>query len=131
MTKPELESRYEVEKEIYEKKLEIEARIAAEIARTMILPVAMDYQGTLANNLITLNDLGVKAGSKALLSELEKVGNLVDTLTEQADTLDAAETHDTIIPALADIRVTVDTLETIIDNDLWPMAKYREMLFIY
>jgi len=131
MTKPELESRYEVEKEIYEKKLEIEARIAAEIARTMILPVAMDYQGTLANNLITLNDLGVKAGSKALLSELEKVGNLVDTLTDQADTLDAAETHDAIIPSLADIRVTVDALETIIDNDLWPMAKYREMLFIY
>ncbi len=130
-TKAELESRFEVEKEIYEKKIEIEARIAAEIARTMILPVAMDYQGTIANNLITLNDLGVKAGSKALISELEKVGNLVDTLTEQADTLDAAETHETIIPALADIRVTVDALEAIVDNDLWPMAKYREMLFIY
>jgi glutamine synthetase len=120
-----------VEKEIYETKIEIESDLAAEMVRTQILPAAIEYQAKLSDNLITLKDLGVAAGTKGLTGELNKCGELIDALIEQVEVLETAETEVASIEALATLRGTVDALETTVDDDMWPLAKYREMLFMY
>jgi len=130
-TKAELESRFEVEKEIYETKIEIEGELAADMVRTMIFPAAIEYQAKLADNLITLKDLGVNAGSTALTGELTKCGELIDTLVKQADLLEKADESAEVLSILEQIRITVDSLESMVDDDIWPLAKYRELLFVY
>ncbi len=130
-SKDELESRFEVEKEIYETKIDIESKLAADMARTQILPTAIMYQAKLADNLITLKDLCVTAGAAGLTGELNKIGGYIDALVEKIDALEASKTEADSIAALATLRETVDALEAMVDDDMWPLAKYREMLFIY
>jgi glutamine synthetase len=101
------------------------------MVRTQILPAAIEYQAKLADNLITLKDLCITAGAKGLTSELNKCGTLIDTLLEQVEILEAVESESASIEALANLRTTVDALETTVDDETWPLAKYREMLFIY
>ncbi len=130
-TKGELESRFEVEKEIYKTKIEIEGDLAVDMIRTMIIPTAVKYQAKLADNLITLKDLGVNAGVSGLSGELNKCGELIDTIIEQVAVLEGADSEKAVIKSLNETRETVDNLESIIDDDMWPLSKYRELLFIY
>ncbi len=130
-TKGELESRFEVEKEIYKTKIEIEGDLAVDMIRTMIIPTAVKYQAKLADNLITLKDLGVNAGVSGLSGELNKCGELIDTIIEQVAVLEGADSEKAVIKSLNETRETVDDLESIIDDDMWPLSKYRELLFIY
>ncbi len=128
----ELESRYEVFLEQYVTKLNIEAETEASIARTLLLPAA-------ARHLTMLRE--------AQLSELatetaELIGLFTNSLGEleqrnlaehqpQADVLEHARyMHDTIVPAMEAVRVAADALETIVADDLWPLPKYSEILFI-
>ena len=130
-TKAELESRFEVEKENYETKIEIEAELAADMARTLILPAAIEYQSKLADSLISLNSIGVNSGVSGLTSEINKIGDLIDTLVEDIEALVSTKETEEALPALNKLRETVDSLEEIVDDELWPLAKYRELLFIY
>jgi glutamine synthetase len=130
LSQRELESRYEVFVEQYATKLNIEAETAASMARTMILPAAVRHLAEL------------KAGGvDALVSEIEPlVGDLHTALLalEKANDHDGPEgglTHakymrDTVIPAMNGVREISDRLERLVADDLWPLPKYSEMLFI-
>jgi glutamine synthetase len=130
LSQRELESRYEVFVEQYATKLNIEAETAASMARTMILPAAVRHLAEL------------KAGGvDALISEVEPlVSDLHAALLalEKANDHDGPEgglTHakymrDTVIPAMDGVREIADRLERLVADDLWPLPKYSEMLFI-
>jgi glutamine synthetase len=130
LSERELESRYEVSVEQYSTKLNIEAEVAASIARTMILPAAVRYLGELK-----------AAGVTAPATELKK---LVDDLVKKLGTLEKANAghpaveglelakymRDKVIPAMDATREVADQLEKVVADDLWPLPKYSEMLFI-
>jgi len=130
LSERELESRYDVFVEQYATKLNIEAETAASIARTMILPAAVRH----------LTEL--KASGVAGLAE--EVEPLVEGLYGAILDLEKANDHDgpeggikhakymrdTVIPAMNAVRETADKLERIVADDLWPLPKYSEMLFI-
>jgi glutamine synthetase len=131
LSERELESRYEVLVEQYIITLNIEAETAASIARTMILPAAVRHLGELK-----------VAGVDRLVAETTA---LVDELVETILTLEVANRdhpedegtmveakymRDTVIPAMLAVRDVADRLERIVADDLWPLPKYAEMLFI-
>lgn len=134
LNKTELHSRYEVYTECYETSIMIEGEIALEIAKTMILPVAVKQQTLISGNIKGLKDAGVKAGSASQKAQLEKVGKLIDNLlaaTAKLEKAVAADATAKIIAAMDETRVAVDGLEKEVDDSIWPLPKYGEMLFVY
>jgi glutamine synthetase len=132
LSERELDSRYEVFLEQYVTKLNIESETAAAIARTMLLPAAARHLallkeaelGSLAGETNELIDLFVDA-----LEELEE-RNLSDH-HPHGDLLEHAKyMHDKVVPAMEAVRVAADALEQIVADDLWPLPKYSEILFI-
>jgi glutamine synthetase len=136
LSERELEARVEIYWERYVKVGNIEANCALDIARTMILPAAVAYLGALR----------AAGASKGVGAIAEKVTGLVDGLVEAIDGLehaqhDAHETEsveaearafvDHVIPAQGALREVVDELETLVSDELWPLPKYRELLFAY
>jgi glutamine synthetase len=132
LSKRELESRYEVFTEQYAVKLNIEAETAASLARTQILPASVRH----------LNELKA-SGLDELIEEVEPVikelhfalraledANLKDNQPDSNPTKWAAYMHDRVIPAMEDVREVADRLEKVVADDLWPLPKYSEMLFI-
>ncbi len=140
LTKREVQSRLEVYLEQYCLAIRAEARSAIEIARTVIYPAAVRYQGQLAGAGASLKAVGVAFD----MGPLERVSGLVDELLagtdavevaleeKPAETLLAQAEHccKTILPAMAALRKAADRLEGIVADDLWPLATYQEMLFI-
>ena len=131
LSKRELESREEVFTEQYAVTLNIEAETAASIARTMILPAAVRH----------LNELRA-AGLEELIAEVEPVvkelhyaivkledANLAANQPDGAHKW-AKYMRDTVVPAMEDVREVADRLEKVVADDLWPLPKYSEMLFI-
>jgi glutamine synthetase len=131
LSKRELESRHEVFTEQYAVKLNIEAETAASIARTIILPAAVRHLNELKlaelPELIEEIEPAIKEFHFALRA-LEDA-NLSDNQPEGAEKW-AAYMHDTVIPAMDDVREVADRLEKLVPDDLWPLPKYSEMLFI-
>jgi glutamine synthetase len=131
LSERELESRYEVLVEQYVIGLNIEAETAASIARTLILPAAIRHLVELraagVESLITETASLVDELVEAIF-ELEKV-NLVHPDTE-GPMVEALYMRDTVIPAMLAVREVADKLERIVADDLWPLPKYEEMLFI-
>jgi glutamine synthetase len=132
LSKRELESREEVFLEQYAVKLNIEAETAASIARTQILPSTVRY----------LNELRM-AGLDELIEEIEPVvkelhfalrsledANLKDNQDDSSPIKWANYMRDRVVPAMEDVREVADRLEGLIPDDLWPLPKYSEMLFI-
>ncbi|HWX97561.1 MAG TPA: glutamine synthetase III [Solirubrobacteraceae bacterium] len=132
LSKRELESRHEVFLEQYAVKINIEAETAASIARTQILPAAVRH----------INELRM-AGLEELIEEIEPVvkelhfalraledANLTDNQDDSKAEKWAAYMHDRVVPAMEDVREVADRLEKIVADDLWPLPKYSEMLFI-
>ena len=128
----ELESRYEVFLEQYVTKLNIESETAASIARTMLLPAAARYHAELL---------------AAQLAELAgETSELIEQFTEAIKSLESANLadnqphddvleharymHDTVVPAMDAVRAAADQLERVVADDLWPLPKYSEILFI-
>ena len=133
LSKGELESRYEVLKEQYDTKIDIEGNMAVEIIKTQILPVTNECQGRVADSLLTLKELGITSGTKSSIDKLENIGKLVDSLSlktiELETALDKGDYKD-VISLMNETRDYVDALEGFVDDDLWPLAKYRELLFV-
>jgi len=132
LTKRELESRYDVFTEQYVININIEAETAASIARTMILPASVRY----------LNELRA-TGLEELTAEIEPVikqlhyaelkledANLDENHPDESAQKEAVYMRDTVIPAMEDVREISDQLERLVADDLWPLPKYSEMLFI-
>jgi len=132
LSERELEARYEVFVEQYAVKLNIEAETAASIARTMILPAAMRH-------LALAKEAGVQqaiAETESLtgllwdaIATLEKA-NLSDNQPDEEPLEWATYMRDAVIPAMDAVREVADRLERVVADDLWPLPKYSEMLFI-
>jgi len=132
LSQRELESRYEVMLEQYVMTLNIEAETASSMAKTMLLPAAARYK-----TLLLSAELGDLAGqTDALISQLVTKIKALETanLSEnqpKGDIQKAAEyTRDTVIPAMNAVREVGDKLEAVVADDLWPLPKYSEILFV-
>ena len=149
MTRKELEARNEVKWEIYTKKIQIEARVLGDLAMNHIIPVATKYQSDLIDNAYKTKKLFSEEKARILsaknidlieqiadlnnfieenvarMIELRKVANRIENEREKAIAY-----HDTIAPMLESIRHRIDQLELVIDDQMWPLPKYRELLFI-
>ena len=149
MTKKELEARNEVKWETYTKKIQIEARVLGDLSMNHIIPVATRYQTQLLQNISnmsvvfpieTADQLSVR--NKKIIQEIAERTSCIEKGVEElvearkkANKIDdehqkAIAYHDTVEPKLDTIRYEIDKLELIVDDGLWPLPKYRELLFI-
>jgi glutamine synthetase len=132
LSQRELESRYEVFLEQYVTKLNIEAEVAAAIARTMIVPAAARYIATLIEAQLTELAAEVEAVLSTTVDALRALesANLEENQPHD-DLLGHAEyMRDTTVPAMDAVRAGADQLEKLVADDLWPLPKYSEILFI-
>lgn len=131
LSERELESRHEVFLEQYATKLNIEAETAASLARTMLLPAAARHLTMLLEAQLT-ELAGEASDLTAEFAEAIKAlesANLAEN--QPSDLIKRAEfMRDTVIPAIASVRETADKLEKVVADDLWPLPKYSEILFI-
>ena len=149
MTKKELEARNEVKWETYTKKIQIEARVLGDLSMNHIIPVATRYQSALLQNISNMAVVfpidtadKLSARNKKIIEEIAErtsaiekgVEELVEARKKANKIADEHEKaiayHDTVEPKLDDIRYQIDKLELIVDDSLWPLPKYRELLFI-
>ncbi len=136
----EMHSRYEIALEQYILAVEVEAKLTLEMANTTILPAALRYQTELATNVTSLKSLGVEADTVTFDEVSESIAQLregiaalraqIDHDDEESAEKHAAHAKDGLLPAMASVRVAADTLESLVADDLWPLATYQEMLFI-
>jgi glutamine synthetase len=134
LSNAEVHSRYEVFKEEYHKKLKIEGELALNMVNTMYLPTAVAQMNKLADTAAKLSAIGVKAGVKEIKASIEEIGGILAKIDAAAAALKkevAADKPAKIAEALFPLRKAVDALELVVDDSLWPLPKYSEMLFIY
>ncbi|MBD3387977.1 MAG: glutamine synthetase type III [Candidatus Altiarchaeales archaeon] len=131
----ELKSRYEILHEQYEMAIDIEGRTSLDMAKTMILPAALKYQKKVAKSAAALKAAGGKG--TALVGMKKHVGKLSELTAQLYAGMDKLEKAiekgkpPATIKAMSEVRNAVDQLEAEVDERLWPLPKYREMLFIY
>ena len=149
MNKKELEARNEVKWEMYVKTVQIEARVLGDLAMNHIIPVATHYQSQLIKNVQGMKDVfsseraeRLSTRNMKLIEEIaertEKIEQLVEDLTEARRVANRIEDihqraiayHDTVCPHMEAIRKQIDKLELIVEDGLWTLPKYRELLFI-
>lgn len=148
-TEFELKARNEVKWETYTKKVQIESRVLGDLALNHVVPVATRYQSVLVDNLVKLKTLFPIEKGNALtardLSTIEKMSQHMCVIKEETERMinarkeanritdertKAVAYHDNVVPAMERIRYHIDKLELMVDNEMWPLPKYREMLFI-
>ena len=148
-SKGELEARNEIKWETYTKKIQIESRIFGDLCINHIIPVVTKYQSMLIDNVSKVKEIFSKEKaveiSKENLTIIEKISEHESFIIGNVDKMIAARKaanaiscerekaiayHDNVAPLLEEIRRHVDKLETIVDDELWPLPKYRELLFI-
>ena len=129
----EMLSRYEVNLEEYYRKIRIEGGVALELARTMICGAAVDEFRRLGDALNQASVNGISGGKTALTLCMEILGKAIDDLENANNSLEEAmaQDDDAILGALKQVRQAADKLEHLVDDRLWPLPKYREMLFVY
>jgi glutamine synthetase len=145
LNEKEYEAREEIMWERYVKITNIEAGATVDIAQNQILPAVLKYQSRLAET-IQATAAVVKTGQKGQTALLEEIAKGASELYEAAEALDkliesansgsslhqiAASFKDSVIPGMLKVRGIADWLEGLVDDDLWPLPKYREMLFQY
>lgn len=150
MNEVELRARTEINWEIYSKKIEIEARVLADLTANHILPVSTRYQSILLDNVSKMKEIftdkkefeQVAAGEIQIIKDIamhtSEARALSVAMEEECDRFNEVDSqrekaikfHDVIVPYLEAIRRHVDALEMIVDDDMWPLPKYRELLFI-
>jgi glutamine synthetase len=149
LNQSELHGRVEVEYEKFIMKIQIEARVLGDLAINHIVPTAVEYQTTLLENVKNIKEVfpadefeqlagarldlireigghisAIKAKRKEMI-EARKRANVIEEVIEKAKAYD-----ESVRPYLSDIRYHIDKLELIVDNELWPLPKYRELLFV-
>lgn len=150
LSEVELHARNEVKWEIYTKKIQIESRVLGDLALNHIIPVAISYQSVLLQNVANLKSIIIDTEqfsnmAKEQLRLIEKISGHVNAINAKVhrmidarkkannienERIKAIEYHDSVLPYLDDIRYHIDKLELIVDNNMWPLPKYRELLFI-
>jgi glutamine synthetase len=148
MTKKELEARNEVKWETYTKKIQIEARVLGDLSINHIIPVATRYQSVLLDNICKMKTVFDETKATELSKEdaslIEEIATHIAAIKKNVDDMvearkiankieDAREKaiayHDTVLPYFNVIRYHVDKLELVVDDQMWPLPKYRELLF--
>lgn len=149
LSEKEVEARYEVMNEIYIKKLQIEARVIGDLTVNHIIPTAIKFQNTLIDNVRGIKDLfgpeEYKVMSERQLVAIRKISGYIQQLREDFHNLVEARKEaniiesyperamvysNTVLPYMESIRKIVDKLEMVVDDELWPLPKYRELLFL-
>lgn len=142
----ELAARVEIMLEDYVKKIQIEARMLGYISSNHILPAALNYQNTMIENVKGMMDIGLdKSSFSAQIKTIEVINKHIQVINEQVESMIEArkkankieDSHkkadaycNEVRPHFETIRYHVDKLELIVDDKLWPLPKYREMLFL-
>ena len=139
----ELEARTEVKWETYTKKIQIEARVLGDITMNNIIPVASKYEAVLLDKAYKMKELGIKFDNdleliKDIQRNTAKLQRLVHDMVEARKVANRIESqrekamlyHDTVAVYFDQIRDCIDEMEEVIDDQLWPLPKYRELLFI-
>lgn len=149
LNQTELEARNEVKWEIFMKKVQIESRVLGDLCLNHIVPVATKYQTMLLENVAQLKSVfapdeyeTLAAGPKHLIAEmsrhLSQVHAMVEAMVEARKVANKIEDmrerayayHDMVLPWLGKIRYHIDRLERVVDDKMWPLPKYRELLFV-
>ena len=146
MSKVEIEARYEIDLEAFSKRVQIESRVLGDIARNHIVPTAIIYQNTLLENTKNLKEIfgdEFKTIAKeqielimVISNHITEINSLVNKMIDERkkakklNGLKAAEHYSKKVkPFFEQIRYHCDKLETMVDDNLWPLTKYRELLF--
>ena len=146
MNKIELEARYEIELELYTKRVQIESRVLGDIARNHIVPTAIIYQNTLLENTKNIKEIfgdDFKNIAKeqielimVISNHITEINSLVNKMIDErkkANKLSGLKSAEyychKVQPFFEQIRYHCDKLETMVDDNLWPLTKYRELLF--
>ena len=139
----EVEARTEVKWETYTKKIQIEARVLGDITMNHVIPVASKYEAVLLDKAYKMKQLGLNYDSdmelireiqhhtsaiQRLVGEMIEARKVANRIEDQREK--AIEYHDKVAVFLGQIRDHIDRLEEVIDDQLWPLPKYRELLFI-
>ena len=149
MTQKELEARNEVKWETYTKKIQIEARVLGDLVMNHVVPIAIEYQTKLIDNVYKMKGLFPEQEAEKLSAEnlaiIRQIAEHTTYIKEHVDAMIEARKvanriaaerekaiayHDTIAPMLEQIRYHIDKLELIVDDQMWTLPKYRELLFI-
>ncbi len=144
----ELEARYDIRLEIYTKKIQIEARVLGDLIRNHIIPTLIKYQNVLIENVRGIKDLYPKNEyekmAKPQLNTITEISERIILIKEAVEEMiearksankiedireKAAGYSKNVVPYFEKIRYNVDKLELIVDDEIWPLPKYREMLF--
>ena len=144
----EQKARYEIQLEQYIQRIEIESLVLENISKNQILPTAFKYQHMLIENVSGLKQIYGESFAKhapVAMETIEKISALTDTLTSSCAALakarikansmskieDSAQMYaNNVLPVFDKIREAADGLELIVDDSTWPLAKYRELLFL-
>ncbi|MGK0453303.1 MAG: glutamine synthetase [Paraglaciecola sp.] len=146
MNKVELQARYEIDLEEYTKRIQIESRVLGDIARNHVVPTAIIYQNTLLENTKNLKEIFGDEYKNIAKEQIEFIMVISKHITEinaltfkmiderrkanKLSGLKAAEYYcNKVKPFFEEIRYHCDKLETLVDDNLWPLTKYRELLF--
>lgn len=149
LSKREVEARYEVLNETFLKKLQIESRVLGDLTINHIIPTAIKFQNSLIQNVLGIKEIfgeeeykqmtdrqlytikkisayiqSLREDFKEMLDQ-RKVANSIESYSERASLY-----YDNVLPYMSRIRRTVDKLEMLVDDELWPLPKYRELLFL-
>ena len=141
-TKAELESRAEIQYETYAKAINIEAKAMIDIASKQIIPAVIKYTKSLADTVNSVTAAGAEASvqsellaeTSGLLSDTKvALQKLIDLDKKSEEVPEGTELahyfHEEIVPAMAELRAPVDTLEMIVDKEMWPMPSYGDLMF--
>ena len=150
LTRAELQSRSEVKWETYVKKLQIESRVMGDLVVNHVLPAAKRYQTMLLQNVLavkqvfsadetaSLNEMDysiikqIEHHSDAIFDGVERMTEARHKANRQLDERSKALAyHDNVLPLMAEIREHADALELIVDDEMWTLPKYREMMFVH
>jgi len=148
LTEREVEARYEVMNETFIKKLQIEARVLGDLTLNHIIPTAIKFQNTLIDNVRGIKELfeenEYKTMSERQLITIRKISGYIEILRKETKELIEARKvanqieeceeksmlySNTVLPLMSSIRTVADKLEMLVDDELWPLPKYRELLF--
>jgi glutamine synthetase len=149
LNQKELEARNEVKWEVYTKKVQIEARVLGDLSLNHIIPVVIRYQSVLLDNITklkeTFNEEEYQELSLEQRSLIRKIARLICDVSKKVDAMIEARKranritdyrekaiayHDTVVTYIEEIREHIDDLELMVDNQMWPLPKYRELLFM-
>lgn len=149
LSEAELQSRCEVKWDTYTKKIQIESRVLGDLVMNHIMPVANSYQSILLENVVRMKEAFDADEAKKLSAQdiviIRRIAEHITTIVEKADEMlnlrreanhkigertKAIAYHDNIVPLMEEIRHHVDKLEMIVDDEMWTLPKYRELMFI-